>query len=57
MKGAFMVEPLRAVQVAGRHIVRWLTMSATGVSIYTAAQELQQAGAAQITALVLHRTP
>lgn len=56
VKGAFMVEPLRAVQVAGRHIVLVDDVMTSGASIYTAAQALQQAGAAQITALVLART-
>lgn len=56
VKGAFMVEPLRAPQVAGRHIVLVDDVMTSGASIYTAAQALQQAGAAQITALVLART-
>ena len=56
VKGAFMVDPLRAAQVAGRHIVLVDDVMTSGASVYTAAQALLLAGASQITALVLART-
>lgn len=56
VKGAFMVDPLRANRLAGRHVVLIDDVMTSGASLYTAAQTLQQAGAAQVTALVLART-
>ena len=56
VKGAFMVDPLRAHQLVGRHVVLVDDVMTSGASIYTAAQALQHAGAAQVTALILART-
>ena len=56
VKGAFLVDPFRAHQLAGRHVVLVDDVMTSGASIYTAAQALQNAGAAQVTALVLART-
>ena len=56
VKGAFMVDPLRAYQLDGRHVVLVDDVMTSGASIYTAAQALQTAGAARVTALVLART-
>ena len=56
VKGAFMVNPLRANQLVGRRVVLVDDVMTSGASIYTAAQALQNAGAAQVTALVLART-
>ena len=56
VKGAFMVDPLRAPQLVGRHVVLVDDVMTSGASVYTAAQALHDAGAAQVTALVLART-
>lgn len=56
VKGAFLVDPLRSHQLAGRHVVLVDDVMPSGASIYTTAQALQNAGAAQVTALVLART-
>ena len=56
VKGAFMVDPLRATQLVGRHVVLVDDVMTSGASIYTAARALHDAGAAQVTALVLART-
>ena len=56
VKGAFMVDPLRANQLVDRRVVLVDDVMTSGASIYTAAQALQNAGAAQVTALVLART-
>lgn len=56
VQGAFMVDPLRATQLIGRQVVLVDDVMTSGASIYTAAQALRDAGAAQVTALVLART-
>lgn len=56
VKGAFMVDPLRAVQLVGRHVVLVDDVMTSGASIFTAAQALLDGGAVQVTALVLSRT-
>lgn len=56
VKGAFMVDPLRASQLVGRHVVLVDDVMTSGASIYTAAQALHDAGAAKVTAMVLART-
>lgn len=56
VEGAFMVDPLRATQLAGRHVVLVDDVMTSGASVYTAARALRDAGAAQVTALVLART-
>lgn len=56
VKGAFAIEPLRLAQVRGRQVVLVDDVMTSGASLFSAAQVLQQAGAASITAIVLART-
>ncbi|HSH89485.1 MAG TPA: ComF family protein, partial [Ramlibacter sp.] len=56
VKGAFAIEPLRALEVKGKAVVLVDDVMTSGASIFTAARVLRQAGAAHITALVLART-
>lgn len=56
LQGAFAVEPLRASEVRGRHLVLVDDVMTSGASLHCAAQTLLQAGAARISALVLART-
>ena len=57
VKGAFQVDPLRAHQLAGRHVVLVDDVMTSGASLFTAAGVLRAAGAARITAIALARTP
>ncbi len=54
--GALAVEPLRAAQLRGKKVVLVDDVMTSGASLHTAAQVLREAGAAQISALVLART-
>jgi ComF family protein len=54
--GAFAVEPLRAAQLRGKKVVLIDDVMTSGASLHTAARVLRQAGAAQVSALVLART-
>lgn len=56
VRGAFQVDPLRAGELAGRRVVLVDDVMTSGASLFAAAQALQDAGAAQITAVVLART-
>jgi ComF family protein len=56
VKGAFAIEPLRALQVRGRNVVLVDDVMTSGASLFTAAHVLREAGAQSITALVLART-
>lgn len=56
VEGAFMVDPMRATLLVGRHVVLVDDVMTSGASIYTAARALLDAGSAQVTALVLART-
>ena len=56
VKGAFQVDPLRASELAGRRVVLVDDVMTSGASLFAAAQALRDAGAAQITAVVLART-
>jgi ComF family protein len=56
VKGAFQVDPLRAAELQGRRIVLVDDVMTSGASLYTAAQVLRDAGAVQVTAVVLART-
>lgn len=56
VQGAFMVDPLRAQLLAGRHVVLVDDVMTSGASVYTAALALLSAGASQVTACVLART-
>ena len=53
---AYAVEPLRIGELKGRHVLLVDDVMTTGASLQAAAQVLRQAGAAQITALVVART-
>jgi ComF family protein len=56
VKGAFQVDPLRTAELQGRRVVLVDDVMTSGASLYTAAQSLRDAGAAQVTAVVLART-
>lgn len=56
VKGAFAVEPLRAAELRGRHVVVVDDVMTSGASLFSAAEVLRQAGAASVTALVFART-
>ncbi len=56
VKGAFQVEPLRFADLGGRRVLLVDDVMTSGASLLTAAQALQAAGAAQVTAVVLART-
>ena len=56
LSGAFAVEPLRAAELRGKHVVLIDDVMTTGASLHTAAQVLRQVGVVHISALVLART-
>ena len=56
LQGAFAVDPLRAHEVRGQRFLLVDDVMTSGASLHTAAQVLLQAGAAQVSALVLART-
>jgi len=56
VRGAFQVEPLRAAALRGRRVLLVDDVMTSGASLFAAAEALQGAGAAHITALVLART-
>lgn len=56
LQGAFAVEPLRARELSGRHLLLVDDVMTSGASLHSAAQTLLQAGAARVSALVLART-
>lgn len=56
VKGAFLVEPLRAHGVRERQVVLVDDVMTTGASLNAAAQALRDAGARHITAIVFART-
>ncbi|MDB5870280.1 MAG: hypothetical protein JWP96_2612 [Polaromonas sp.] len=56
VKGAFQVDPLRARELDNRRVVLVDDVMTSGASLFSAAQALQDAGAAQVTAVVLART-
>ena len=56
VKGAFAIDPLRSARLRGADVVLVDDVMTSGASIFTAAEALRQAGAAQVTALVLART-
>ncbi|HSH88833.1 MAG TPA: ComF family protein [Ramlibacter sp.] len=56
VKGAFAIDPLRALEVKGKAVVLVDDVMTSGASVFTAADALRQAGASRVTALVLART-
>ncbi|WP_119966614.1 phosphoribosyltransferase family protein [Simplicispira lacusdiani] len=56
LRGAFAVEPLRAARVQGRSVVLVDDVMTTGATLHAAAAALRQAGARQVSALVVART-
>lgn len=56
LRGAFAVDPLRAHEVRGARLLLVDDVMTTGASLCSAAQALRDAGAAQVSALVLART-
>ena len=56
VRGAFAIEPLRAHQVRGQRLLLVDDVMTSGASLYSAAQVLRQAGAAEVSALVFART-
>ena len=57
VKGAFQIDPLRALEVKGKRVVLVDDVMTSGASLFTAASVLRAAGAAHITGVVLARTP
>ena len=57
VKGAFQIDPLRALEVSGKRVVLIDDVMTSGASLFTAASALRAAGAAHITGIVLARTP
>ncbi|HZF85986.1 MAG TPA: phosphoribosyltransferase family protein, partial [Burkholderiaceae bacterium] len=57
LRGAFALEPLRRAEVDGRRVLLVDDVMTTGASLAAAAQVLREAGARQVDALVLARTP
>lgn len=56
VKTAFAVEPLRAKELQGKHILLVDDVMTSGATLFSAATALRQAGAAHITAVVFART-
>lgn len=56
VRGAFAAEPLATQQVQGAHIVVVDDIMTTGATLFAAARALRDAGAAQVTGLVVART-
>lgn len=57
VKGAFQIDPLRVPGLAGKRVLLVDDVMTSGASIFTAAGVLRAAGAANITAVALARTP
>lgn len=57
LRGAFLVDPLRAPALSGRAVLLVDDVMTTGASLATAAQALKAAGARSVTGLVVARTP
>ena len=56
VKGAFVVEPLRAAGLKGRQVVLVDDVMTSGASLFAAAQALRDAGASHVTGVVFART-
>lgn len=57
LRGAFAAHPDQVARLAQTHVLLVDDVTTTGATLQAAAQALQQAGAARISALVLARTP
>ena len=57
VRDAFAVEPLRAKILKGKRVILVDDVMTSGASLFTAAAVLRSAGAAQIVAIALARTP
>lgn len=57
VKGAFVVDPLRVLEIKGQRVILVDDVMTSGASLFTAAEVLRAAGAARITGIVLARTP
>jgi len=57
LAGVFAAHPLHAPRLRGRRVLLVDDVTTTGATLQTAARALRQAGAAQVDALVLARTP
>ena len=56
LRGAFLVEPLRAQAVAGRRLLLVDDVVTTGATLHAAARALLEAGAARVDALAFAHT-
>lgn len=56
VRGAFGVEPLRAGELRGRHVLLVDDVMTSGASIFAAASALRPAGCAAVSAMVVART-
>ena len=56
VRGAFVVDPLRAGELAGRQVLLVDDVMTSGASLFAAAQALRDAGAAGVSGLVVART-
>ena len=57
LDSAFSISPQALPQLAGRHVLLVDDIMTTGASLHAAALALRRGGAAQVSALVLARTP
>lgn len=56
VRGAFVVDPLRAGELAGRQVLLVDDVMTSGATLFAAAQALREAGAAGVSGLVVART-
>jgi ComF family protein len=56
VKAAFAVEPFRAKELQGKHVLLVDDVMTSGATLFAAAAALRQAGATHITAVVFART-
>ncbi len=56
LRGVFAAHPVHTRRLVGRHVLLVDDVTTTGATLHTAAQALQQVGAARVSALVFART-